>query len=213
MSEEPTKKNSIPDFAQPAPIESAIPIGPDKASFEAYQMARERYVVDPVTGTLNRAGFLEEATKTLGKSKNPENIAIIILDLDRFKPLNDSQGHGTGDLALRGTAEFLEEELRQSDLVAHARGRMGGDEFIVLADLTPRQEGPGQSKEERLAILLDRISNNYGESMARKNELFGRLSLSAGGAFYEPGMPIEETIKKADEQMYLKKQAAGGESR
>jgi diguanylate cyclase (GGDEF)-like protein len=179
--------------------------GPDRRSFEVWMLAREKYVIDPVTGILNRTGFLEETRAAISRSKHPENLAVIVLDLDRFKPLNDTQGHYTGDLALHATAEFLGEQLRESDLRAHTRGRVGGDEFCILADLTAREETTRQPKEQRLAIILERLASSYPEAMSRKNKLFGRLSLSAGGAFYDPELPLEETIKKADDEMYQQK--------
>jgi len=90
---------------------------------------RERTIRDPLTGLRNRRAFIEEGQREAQRSRrNRHSMAVIFLDLDHFKQLNDTQGHGTGDLALQETAKVLLSHLRSIDCVA----RLGRDEFAIL---------------------------------------------------------------------------------
>jgi diguanylate cyclase (GGDEF)-like protein len=91
--------------------------------------AHQRALHDPLTGLANRAGFRERLTQAiqgLGRGRDP--IALLALDLDRFKQVNDTLGHEAGDLLLQKVAERLKPLLRDTDMLA----RLGGDEFAVI---------------------------------------------------------------------------------
>src|SRR5690606_8751228 len=88
---------------------------------------------DELTGVANRRGLKAELDRAK-RAKNPKPYAVVMLDLDDFKPLNDTYGHAVGDQALAHLGQLLAAEMRSSDLVA----RLGGDEFcILLVNTTP----------------------------------------------------------------------------
>ena len=88
-----------------------------------------RIAIDPLTDVLNRRGFQRELNRSLAYVKRyGTGAALVYLDLDQFKPVNDRHGHAAGDTVLKAVAAALVRQVRASDLVA----RIGGDEFVVL---------------------------------------------------------------------------------
>jgi diguanylate cyclase (GGDEF)-like protein len=86
-------------------------------------------ILDPLTGMLNRTALVNRTSEIEDQSRiSGEPVAVILLDLDRFKLVNDTRGHATGDTVLREVAYRLRKELRAYDLVY----RLGGEEFVVL---------------------------------------------------------------------------------
>ena len=168
-------------------------------------LARERQVrqsqthaalTDSLTGLANRR-LLEEASASAlaGALREGGQCSVLMLDLDRFKALNDGYGHHAGDLALREVASRLREALRASDMAA----RVGGDEFAVLL----QQGGPAQA-----ATVIARISDAF----TRRFEL-GALSYELGvsvGAAHFPadGASMHELLGVADSRMYRDKHSA-----
>jgi diguanylate cyclase (GGDEF)-like protein len=151
---------------------------------------------DPLTGVHNRRSVMEllesEVARTL---RHAPPLAVVILDMDFFKQVNDTWGHPTGDLVLKETARLLRETLRQSDIV----GRYGGEEFIlVLPDTT-------QAGSARLA---ERCRNRLAETpvTAMSGEVI-HISASFGLACNEqsPGLSAEALIKAADQALYQAK--------
>ena len=94
---------------------------------------------DALTGLLNRRGFMEGLRRELRRmERRGEYGALLLLDLDNFKLVNDNAGHLAGDQVLRTTADVLRRRLRATDVI----GRLGGDEFAALVlNVTPRQAG------------------------------------------------------------------------
>ena len=85
--------------------------------------------IDPLTGLLNRRGFERELARSVAYVKRyGTSAALVYLDLDSFKPVNDRHGHAAGDAVLKAVAAALVDHVRASDVVA----RLGGDEFVVL---------------------------------------------------------------------------------
>ena len=140
---------------------------------------------DPLTGCLNRRGFLERLDAEVDEAgRTGRSFALIALDLDRFKSVNDSQGHAAGDELLRWTVERLKDNLRAMDSV----GRLGGDEFALLI--------PGSSKPEALT-LVDRLNGVLAD----------RAPSSLGIACYPAdGTDAEELQRHADAELYAAKE-------
>ncbi|MEA2134673.1 MAG: hypothetical protein QOC68_2582 [Solirubrobacteraceae bacterium] len=141
---------------------------------------------DPLTGCLNRRGFTErfEAERSDHVRYDGRPLGLIVIDLDDFKAVNDSQGHAAGDDLLCRVAAALAADLRPSDIL----GRLGGDEFAVLLPET----GPGD-----LRAAAERLHLNLGLVSAAS---LGLASLPADGD------TAEELHRSADADLYRSKQ-------
>jgi diguanylate cyclase (GGDEF)-like protein len=148
---------------------------------------REEAVIDDLTGLLNRRGWRHAAPRELARSsRNGVPIALVMLDLDNFKRLNDQQGHDRGDRALREVADWLRATLRAGDVVA----RIGGDEFLAL--LT-------NATLDGALVAVKRL----------RRAMPARASFSAGVAEWDGGEDLEELLRRVDLALYAAK-AAGG---
>ncbi|MDR3600795.1 MAG: sensor domain-containing diguanylate cyclase [Desulfosporosinus sp.] len=148
---------------------------------------------DRLTGILNRQGFEQRVLGEMaGTLRRGSAFLFLLLDLDGFKNLNDTQGHPIGDLALRHMAQNLQKSVRQEDIVA----RTGGDEFVVI--LTDLKLGSNAMK------LMERIKNNLGL------EKYG-LGISVGVAeFPTEAKDYESLYKVSDQRLYVGKQNGKG---
>jgi diguanylate cyclase (GGDEF)-like protein len=151
----------------------------------------DRAQYDDLTGLLTRAAFVEKLKGVLeGARKNDTFVALLFVDLDRFKFINDTYGHEMGDELLKAIANGLRDTVRDGDLVA----RMGGDEFTVAL--------PGL-KERRPA---EAIASKLVRSLNAPFKLSGKhlhVSASIGvSLFPEDGEDIETLLKSADSAMY-----------
>jgi diguanylate cyclase (GGDEF)-like protein len=149
---------------------------------------------DTLTPLANRRFFfraVERAVAQLARHGTPS--ALLFIDLDRLKQINDDHGHGAGDEALIHTAWVLRERVRSSDLVA----RLGGDEFGVLLEYADFA-----AAEEKAASLADAM---------RSRPLHGRISIgiSVGVTSLRPTDTPEAALSRADEKMYEAKRALG----
>jgi diguanylate cyclase (GGDEF)-like protein len=155
---------------------------------------RELALEDPLTGLPNRRAFLQIGQHELQVARRRSSVtALLFIDVDGLKRVNDELGHLAGDQLLREIADVITTELRASDLVA----RVGGDEFCVLLSRDSALDG---------SELLGRLEAALGE----RNRAPGRryqLSFSVGVAFFDPLDPvtIEELIARADREMYQHK--------
>lgn len=114
----------------------------------------ERTVRDPLTGLYNRAFFLDQigSLAELGKSRGL-GLAVLMLDVDHFKRINDTYGHDAGDAVLREIACVLRESTRAEDLVA----RYGGEEFVIALPIAAPDQATERAERIRLAIAARRI--------------------------------------------------------
>ncbi|WP_064504825.1 GGDEF domain-containing protein [Frateuria defendens] len=169
----------------------------------ALTIRRDRDVVraladrDALTNVLNRRAWSEAARGALAHAQ-ARPLALLFLDLDRFKTLNDCLGHAAGDRALIDVATALGDELRPSDLL----GRYGGEEFVALLDGADRDQA--MAVATRLCRRVHRLELPVGEGGLM-------LSVSIGLAMHGPGDTLELLIERADQAMYQAK--LGGRNR
>lgn len=163
---------------------------------ELAQLAR----TDPLTGLLNRRGLTEALDRETSRARRTgATVSLVLLDLDRFKVLNDTLGHPAGDAALVRVAEVLCRGLRGGDVA----GRWGGDEFgIVFVDLDP----------ERAYDVVDRLRSTLTHpSMGRHGR---RVSFSAGVAALSGKEAVSaDLMALADSALYEAKAAGGNKAR
>ena len=151
---------------------------------------------DPLTGLQNREGLVRTFDLMQGgATRKGRRLSLAVLDIDRFKELNDRYGHAAGDAALVGVAAALRSVIRVSDAAA----RLGGDEFVVLAmDADARGAADAIRRAQQ---QLQREPLHYGERV-----LMG-LTLSGGAVDVGPADGIESALQRADLLMYAAKSA------
>lgn len=152
---------------------------------------------DGLTGLLNRSKFLECLTAEVALGRRIHSrFAVLYLDLDRFKPINDAHGHAAGDQVLAWVAKVLLRVARESDFVA----RLGGDEFAVLQR--------GIQEHSQAVALAERLVAALSEPFKVGQRQMG-IGASAGIALYpEHGDTPEALMAHADQAMYLAKTGA-----
>jgi diguanylate cyclase (GGDEF)-like protein/PAS domain S-box-containing protein len=149
---------------------------------------------DALTGIPNRALFFERLQHAIALTKrHSSNLAILFVDLDRFKTVNDTHGHEAGDAVLCAVAQRLRDQVRQSDTVA----RIGGDEFVVLLN------------DVGSNAAIDMMTDKIAAEVARPIEWNGlelRVGASIGIARYlADGSDAESLVRAADRAMYSRK--------
>jgi diguanylate cyclase (GGDEF)-like protein/PAS domain S-box-containing protein len=168
---------------------------------------------DGLTGLPNRVRLEERLERALlAARRNGGRLAVMFLDLDGFKEVNDRHGHAVGDAALRQIAERLQEQLRPQDMLA----RLGGDEFVVLIDdldhgASEEQGDAGDVLPEAVAAaeLAARLLQALGEPIDVSGEPL-RLSLSIGVTLFpEDGSDAVTLQRRADAAMYRAKGGGG----
>jgi diguanylate cyclase (GGDEF)-like protein len=167
-----------------------------------YSIERKRYQVqlehqanyDALTGLPNRNLLNDRLRQAVYAQRSSRNIAVVFMDLDHFKLINDSLGHGTGDKLLKGMAERLRAVLREGDTV----GRVGGDEFVLILN--------DQSNEEVVFRAMQRIAAKVAEPIVIDGrELY--VTCSAGISLYpQDGRDVDTLLRNADAAMYRAKE-------
>ena len=157
-----------------------------------------RAEIDPLTDVLNRRGFARELKRALAYVKRyGTSAALIYLDLDGFKQINDRHGHGAGDALLKAVAMVLTRDVRASDVVA----RPGGDEFALL--LWNLSEAHALAKALALETTIAYTTATHaGAKLA--------VGASAGAAMLLPLDTPADVLERADRAMYARKAARGG---
>ena len=150
---------------------------------------------DPLTGLANRTGLAQGAAQLLADGA-PH--ALMLLDLDRFKPINDVHGHDAGDAVLRAVAARLQAHIRAGDIVA----RLGGDEFVVLL-AAPRSDADLEVLALRLGAAVRQPVEFQGQALT--------VGASTGIARSpRDGRTLTELMRSADQAMYQAKQSGSG---
>lgn len=151
---------------------------------------------DALTGVLNRSALTSAIERRLSAEPAdgiPVRGALMILDADNFKSINDSYGHDQGDVALRLITDAVKGVLRQTDLV----GRIGGEEFCVYL--------PGATQFTADAVG-ERIRHAVSVTPFMPEGKLHKLSVSIGGAVFDRRLPLSDLLRIADQQLYFAKQ-------
>jgi diguanylate cyclase (GGDEF)-like protein len=167
----------------------------------ANKRLRKLSITDGLTDLFNHRHIHELLHEEFERTRRSgEPLAVAMLDLDRFKLVNDTYGHPTGDVILYETARILRETAREIDMV----GRYGGEEFVVIL--------PG-TDEEAAAQFAERVRESVSEYLFRDEANEVKMTVSGGVASF-PGLDIDHPdvlIKRADEALYAAKE--GGRNR
>ena len=178
----------------------------DRLSREHGQVAALA-LADPLTGLPNRRaldGFLDEALAAAALRGAGPGPAVVMIDVDRFKQINDAISHARGDEVLRGVATALRSSLRAPDLVA----RYGGDEFVVvLPDTAAVDAGAAMARARAAVAALPTGGDAGGTSTHRRRR--DVVTLSVGVVAARPGEDATEVLARADAAMYAVKRAGG----
>ncbi|WP_213453581.1 putative bifunctional diguanylate cyclase/phosphodiesterase [Rhizomonospora bruguierae] len=174
--------------------------------------ARSSYeaVHDPLTGLLNRSALLAKGDTALRMLERDANVALLLLDINQFKEVNDTLGHAAGDQLLVTTAARLSGQARPGELLA----RLGGDEFALLLTALPRM-GQLPALPERPTALPQalRRARQLADQLAAPTEVAGvTLSVEASiGVVVAPagGADMTELLRRADIAMYQAKEGGG----
>jgi diguanylate cyclase (GGDEF)-like protein/hemerythrin-like metal-binding protein/PAS domain S-box-containing protein len=163
----------------------------------AEQAIRQLAFHDPLTQLPNRRLLLDRLPQLISRAKREQSrLALLFIDLDRFKPINDEQGHEVGDWLLQSVAQRIQGCLRESDTAA----RIGGDEFVVLLpDL--------QADDDALAVA-EKIRLALAQPFVTQDKVGLGVSSSIGVALYpDDGQTEQELLRIGDEAMYRAKKA------
>lgn len=161
----------------------------------SHQAAEAEARTDQLTQLPNRRYFDEYCLLLASRRRSTDRVAIISVDVDHFKKLNDQYGHQVGDLALRSIANAIQLSVREEDVPA----RFGGEEFVVLL----RNPAPGYALE-----VGERIRQNVRELDMIDAGVTERVTVSVGVASGEhAGEPIEDIVERADRALYSAKRS------
>jgi len=158
---------------------------------------RQQSIRDPLTGLYNRRFLEESLAREMARCKRKGAVfAVLMLDVDHFKRFNDTFGHEAGDVVLRSTAQAMQKNFREGDIVC----RFGGEEFVVvLPDTNP--EGAAVSARHMLEIVRSQHVSHNGKTL-------GAITISIGMAMYPcDGESVRALIESADKALYEAKGA------
>jgi len=156
---------------------------------------KKNAMIDGLTGLYNRRWLEEALPRFMGRyAKGSRPLAILMVDVDHFKRLNDGHGHPAGDLVLVAVAQALRQNLRPTDLVA----RYGGEEFVVI--LPDTDDIGARLAAERLRLEVSKLVLKKADG-----EALPRVTISLGGARMKPPQSVTELLNAADGCLYESK--------
>ena len=154
----------------------------------------DQAIRDPLTGVYNRYFLNQTLTQEINRAtRYRKPITFLMVDIDRFKEINDRYGHNRGDMVLQAVAFILRDCVRECDIVV----RFGGDEFLIIMPET----------EDRGDIVKNRIHYRLMSDVDTRNVLDFPISVSAGASIWNPGdlTSVENALAEADRKMYEEK--------
>lgn len=180
-----------------------IHLGRFEAAFSAKQDEVNRLALhDTLTGLPNRRYLNMQIDRSIARaSRDSQQFAVLMIDLDAFKPINDRHGHAVGDLVLMEIARRLIDRVRKDEVVS----RLGGDEFVVVLNHPGSTEGTMLAAQRLIAALSEPIELTVGCM---------HVGASVGVAFYPAdATAAEDLLRKADVALYRAKNAGRGDVR
>lgn len=164
-----------------------------------YQQVHHRSLSDDLTGILSRRGLREHGQLLLARQPADSlGVALLMIDIDHFKSINDRHGHLVGDEVLRHVTQVLSDHLRDDALLA----RYGGEEFTVMLPLRAAEDA--QVVAERLRQVVEA---HPCQTVAGQSNVTISVTISVGVAFHHRTRPLEEALSRADARLYEAKQA------
>jgi diguanylate cyclase (GGDEF)-like protein len=191
----PPRRSTAPQEAGLAEAKSAVrrlrqELAKAHAEIEQLRASAE---TDFLLDILNRRGFERELSRSIAFIKRySASGALLMLDVDRFKPINDAFGHAAGDKVLKAIAQTLSSQVRASDVI----GRLGGDEFAVL--LWNLSETDARAKAAELEQAIDALRFSFGGGTVR-------TGASVGVAVLDAHSEMRTALEQADSAMYVRK--------
>ena len=184
-----------------APLHFITQVQDVSAQKEAAEALAFQALHDPLTGLPNRTLFNDRLEQALTRGRRSgARVAVVFIDVDRFKVVNDSLGHESGDWLLQQIGARLTQAVRASDSVA----RFGGDEFVILFD--------GVADEQTAMKLTDRVRRELMRPFSLEGEEDFFATVSLGVAFSGATSGAAELVRDADAAMYRAKAAGGAQS-
>ncbi|OOC09886.1 PAS domain S-box protein [Thioalkalivibrio halophilus] len=170
------------------PVEHYVAVFHDISRQKHLEAELERQALhDRLTGVPNRRHLESLLEQEASRSdRHGESFSVLLLDLDRFKAVNDTFGHDVGDEVLQTLVRVLQERLRKSDVV----GRWGGEEFMILLPATDLQHA---------RKVAETLRSRVGKAVFPGP---GHITVSIGVSEYQPGEPLKDTFKRADDALY-----------
>ena len=178
----------------PSELKARILVG--KRIIELQQSLRFAATHDFLTRLLNRAEILASLKRELSRSeRDGKPVAALMVDVDHFKNLNDSHGHGAGDAVLKEVADRLRADLRAYDLV----GRYGGEEFLIVLPNCNLAVATRRADEIRRLVCKDPIVTPYATVPVT-------VSIGVTACDWTPNLTVEEVLQQADQALYRAKE-------
>ena len=162
---------------------------------EVEEALRSQSIRDPLTGLFNRRYMEESLQREISKARRKAApLALFMLDIDHFKPVNDTYGHATGDWVLRKLGELIRHNIREEDIAC----RYGGEEFVLIFPGISTEDARRRAEELRQRVGQQLVVVSMGQPV-------GRVTISIGVAMHEPGMDRETLLQEADRALYRAK--------
>jgi diguanylate cyclase (GGDEF)-like protein len=165
------------------------------AAAETLTVTHDAATVDRLTGVATRQSLLAHLFSEVERANRYERpVSVAFVDIDHFKAVNDTYGHGVGDVVLRGVAQTIQANLRQTDLV----GRYGGEEFMLILTETNVEEGAVLCEKLRHLVARQRFSVDDGQALSVT------ISIGIVGGIGQ-ALRVESLVRDADAAMYSAK--------